>query len=337
VAFRDVVGHRRLVALLARSIHHDSLPPSLILAGPSGVGKRLVAVATAQALNCPDRSETEAGIDACGVCPTCARIVRAVHPDVLLVQPGDSGSIKIDQVRDILDRVAYRPFEGRRRVIIIDDADALIPAAQNALLKTLEEPRPSSVFLLVTSRPDVLLPTVRSRCPLLRFHSLDENAVTAALVKLGRQEEEARSVAATSNGSVGRALDVSAGDVKEARDAALRALNHAAAADDPRRRIEAAKDLVGGAAGGKTDRDQLAASLRAMASLLRDVELASVGAGSAMSVDLANDDVRPAIGRLGAFRGDRGLRAFAAVDQALVALERNAGAKIVADWVVMQL
>ena len=95
-----------------------------------------------------------------------------MHPDVLVVEPGDSGSIKIEQVRDVVDRARYRPFEGRRRVVIIDEADALVAAAQNALLKTLEEPPPSSVFILVTARPDVLLPTVRSRCPQLRFRPL---------------------------------------------------------------------------------------------------------------------------------------------------------------------
>src|SRR6266446_4871037 len=186
--FRDVIGHRRLVALLARGVHRESLPPSLILSGPSGIGKRLVAFATAQALNCTaplpggsspsgDVSEASLEADACGMCAACARIARGVHPDVLLVEPGDSGAIKIDQVRDIVDRAAYRPFEGRRRAVIIDEADALMPAAQNALLKTLEEPPPSSVFMLVTSRPDMLLATVQSRCPRLRFRPLGADDV----------------------------------------------------------------------------------------------------------------------------------------------------------------
>src|SRR5437773_7531578 len=147
--FRGVIGHRRIVALLARSVARDSLPPSLIFAGPAGVGKRLTATALAQALNCqsPVGSLQSAGIDACGTCAACTRITRGVHPDVLVVEPGDTGSIKIEQVRDIVDRAAYRPFEGRRRVVIVDVADALVAPAQNALLKTLEEPPPSSVLL----------------------------------------------------------------------------------------------------------------------------------------------------------------------------------------------
>src|SRR5262249_29901721 len=136
--FRQVTGHRPVLELLARAVSRGSLPPTLIFAGPEGVGKRLTATALAQALNCEkpvsldseigDRpiSPGNAGSDACGTCGPCRRIARGVHADVLVVEPGDSGSIKIDQVRDAIDRAAYRPFEGRRRVVIVDSADALV-------------------------------------------------------------------------------------------------------------------------------------------------------------------------------------------------------------------
>src|ERR1700733_6634128 len=188
--FKDVIGHRRVVRLLARSIRRDSLPPSLIFAGPAGVGKRLTAVAVAQAVNCtspiidgsaPDLIE----FDACGSCDACTRILRGVHGDVLIVEPGDSESIKMDQVREVIDRAAYRPFEGRVRVVIVDEADALVAPAQNALLKTLEEPPSASMFVLVTSRPDVLLPTVRSRCPRLGFRALSPQDIATALMQRG--------------------------------------------------------------------------------------------------------------------------------------------------------
>src|SRR5450631_1493422 len=195
--FRDVVGHRRLVGLLARSIQRQSLPPSLIFAGPAGIGKRLTATAVAQTLNClTPNTTTDAGIDACGVCSSCARIARGVHPDVLVIEPGDNGSIKIEQIRDAVERTGYRPFEGRRRVVIVDDADALVVPAQNALLKTLEEPPSSSMFILVSSRPDVLLPTVRSRCLHLTFRPLAAPEIAKALMARGHSEPEARAVAA---------------------------------------------------------------------------------------------------------------------------------------------
>jgi DNA polymerase-3 subunit delta' len=358
--FRDVIGHRRLIGLLAGSVSRDSLPPSLIFAGPSGVGKRLTALATAQALNCTElvsaggslskssdrRSPALRGggvpgqadsleVDACGTCAACTRIARGVHADVIVIEPGDSGSIKTEAVRDVIDRAMYRPFEGRRRVVILDDADALVAPAQNALLKTLEEPPSSSTFILVTSRPDLLLPTVRSRCPRLRFRSLGAEDIAMALVARGQSEAEARTIAASADGSLEQALQMSAGDLTEVRTAAHQILAAAAQSDDPRRRIEGAKGLLASTPAAAGDREQLALHLRAMASLIRDIELLSAG-GDVRA--LANADMRPAIERLtGAYRGERGLRAFSAIDQALLALERNAGAKIVADWLALQL
>jgi DNA polymerase-3 subunit delta' len=294
--FRDITGHRRLLDLLARSIERRTLPPSLIFEGPAGAGKRATAVAVAQALNC-----MQGGPDACGECPACRKIVRGVHPDVLIVEPGDSGSIKIEQVRDIADRANYRPFEGRRRVIIIDDADALVAAAQNALLKTLEEPPSSSVFILVTSRPDVLLPTVRSRCIRLRF-------------------------------AAGAAETID----QEARDDAERVLAATARSDDAGRRLETAKELQPSVNMVPAEqREYLASRLRAMSSLLRDVEVLATRADERV---LANTEVRPALERLApAYAGERGVRAFTAIDEALMALDRNVGVKVVADWVVLQL
>jgi DNA polymerase-3 subunit delta' len=334
---RDVIGHRRLVELLARSVGRDSLPPSLIFSGPDGVGKRRVALATAQALNCiaPPPATESLERDACGTCSACQRIARGIHPDVLHVEPGDSGSIKVEQAREIVERTVYRPFEGRRRVVIVNEADALLPAAQHALLKTLEEPTPSSVFILVTARPDVLLPTVRSRCPRLSFRALATAEVAEALVRLGWSSGEAHVVAATAGGSINRALQARASDLVEARTTAVRVLAAAASTTDARRRLEAAQHLVARTgSGGAGDRDYLAAELRAMASLLRDIELLATNADRS---SLGNADLGSTLERLTAFQGERGVRAFEAIDQGLVALERNAGVKIVADWVALHL
>src|SRR6188474_3119787 len=102
--FQEIIGHRRLIALLSRAIVRETLPPSLLFAGPRGVGKRRTAVAVAQTLNCLQPVTPPAlPRDGCGACASCRRIARGVHPDVLIVEPGDSGSIKIEQVRDVVD------------------------------------------------------------------------------------------------------------------------------------------------------------------------------------------------------------------------------------------
>ena len=205
--FRDLAGHRRLLDLTARAAVRGSLPPSLIFAGPEGTGKRLAAVALAQLFNCASPSDQPAP-DACGQCTACKRIARGVHADVLTIEPGETGAIKVDQVRQAIERSAYRPFEGRRRIVIVDDADAMEASAQNALLKTLEEPPAASTFVLVTARPDVLLPTVLSRCQRLRFGRLSPSEIAVVLMRdHGFAEREAHAAALLADGSIGRAID----------------------------------------------------------------------------------------------------------------------------------
>src|SRR5438477_8933521 len=175
--FRDV-GNRRLAALLARSVARDALPPSLIFSGPGAADMRTAAVAVAQALNCLEPVGKGDERDACGTCAACTRIARGIHPDVLLVVPDpDKGRVNVEQVRDVIERAGFKPFEGRRRAVIIDGADTMLGPAAGALLKALEEPPPSSILILVTTRPDMLLATVRSRCPLLRFVSAAGDSV----------------------------------------------------------------------------------------------------------------------------------------------------------------
>jgi DNA polymerase-3 subunit delta' len=330
--FRDIRGHRRVLDLLARAIGRGALPPSLLLSGPDGVGKRTAALAVAQALNCQRPS---AG-DACGECTACRKIARGTHPDVVLLEPDENGSIKTDAVREeVLQKSAYRPFEGRVRVFVIDRADALVVNAQDALLKTLEEPPSGSVLILVTSRPDALLPTVQSRCYRLRFGRLSEADVAAVLrERHGFPERDARAASIAADGSVSRALAAGEGNLAEARDAAARLLHVVAAGRVPQR-LNGARTFVAGPRASTMDRAGLADRLRALASMLRDLELLSTRAQDAW---LANADLKPQLEKLlPAFGSPRVLRAFSAVDRAIFALERNASPKIVADWVALEI
>jgi DNA polymerase III subunit delta' len=336
--FRDIIGHRRVVALLSRAVARETLPPALLLAGPAGVGKLRTALALGAAVNCLQPVSTpELERDACGECGACRRMARRVHADLVVIEPGDTGTIKIEQVRDVIDRAGYRPFEGRRRVVIVDDADALVPAAQNALLKTLEEPPSASIFVLVSSLADALLPTVQSRCPRLRFAPLAAGDVAAVLMRdHGYAEADARAAAVDADGSIGVALAAASADLADARESARKLLEQAARVVDPSRRLDMAKNLAPGAKGTPAgEREQLGACLRALGSLLRDIGILATGADRAA---LANADLAPQLEPLATrFDNDRSIRAYVAVDQALTALERNASPKIVADWLVLQL
>ena len=337
--FDEIVGHRAVVARISSAVARDSLPPSVLLTGPGGVGKRLLATAVAQALNCgaPRRAAARGAIDGCGGCSACRRIASGTYSDVLFLEPGESGSITIDQVRVAIEQVGYRPFEGRRRVIVVDDADLLVPAAQNALLKTLEEPPACSQLVLVTARPDMLLDTVRSRCPRLRLGLLGVREIEEILRRRGIAERVAGPAAAVAGGSAGRALQMTSRDQERTRAAAVGLLRSVSTARDARGRLAGAKDFAAGKRSKRApaaDRQELRERLRAVASLLRDAAVVSAGAG----VQLANADIDGPLRELAAtWGGARGPRAFAAVAEALDAMDRNVSPKVVADRVACRL
>ena len=351
--FHDIAGHRLTLRLLARAVARRSLPPSLLFAGARGVGKHRTAVGLAQALNClSPRSdvviqagatggETTLAVDACGSCAACSRIARGIHPDVLMLAPDpDAGNIKIEAVRELIDRVGYRPFEGRWRVVIIDDADTLVDAAQNGLLKTLEEPPSSSVFVLVTAHPGALLPTVRSRCPQIRFAPLSAADIATHLQGAqGMPAAVAHAAAAAAGGSIGVALASGSDAVMGIRGAAQRLLERLARPGGVRGRLEAAQEIVGKTPKGYGvgEREAVAMHLRVLQTMLRDIGVLST---SVEGCALANADLTAVLEDLRpAFDHARLVRAFTAVQRAIDALgaPRNGSPKIVADWVALHV
>jgi DNA polymerase III subunit delta' len=325
-----IIGHGPLVELLRVAIRRGRVPQSLLFAGPDGVGKRAVARALAQAVNCPNRTDG----DACGICPICTRIARGQFSDVTWLEKGDEASIKINALRErVLDAVGYRPFEGARRVYIIDPADDLTLGAQDALLKTLEEPPPTAILILITAYADTLLATIQSRCRRLRFGLLAESDVARVLIeRCGADPAVARRLAAVSGGSVARALSEEAGSFDEDRRVALDVLRAARGTTVPDR-LKAAAALVQHGS-KRRDREALSARLAILSSLIRDL-----GALTADTpVPLANADLDDALrGLRQAFQAPRLVDAFAAVDRAETALGRNASPKIVADWLAVTL
>jgi len=199
--FSEVRAQDRATGSLRTSLERGTLHHAYLLGGPAGVGKGTVARLLAQALNCEGGVAGPNGwrSDPCGACAPCRKIEKGTHPDVLVMSEErvmakagrwepeggrtPSRDIVVAQVRDLVDRrLSLRLFEGRRRVIVLDPADAMNVQAQNALLKTLEEPPDDTVLVLVSATPDELLPTIRSRCLRIPFGPLPPALVEEILL-----------------------------------------------------------------------------------------------------------------------------------------------------------
>ncbi|MSP92187.1 MAG: DNA polymerase III subunit delta' [Myxococcales bacterium] len=192
-------GHRAQLAVLSRAVLADGCAHAWLFSGPPGVGKTTAASALLGALACTNRPRPTA--DACGKCPSCSALRRDEHPDVKVLRR-DGQVIKIEQVREATARLRYAPVVARIKAVLIEDAETLHETAGNALLKSLEEPARDVVFVLVTSRPQLLLDTIRSRCQGLRFAELPPDDVAAILRAEGHTQDAARIAAALAQGSL---------------------------------------------------------------------------------------------------------------------------------------
>lgn len=216
MSFGEVVGQERAVALLRRAVENDKVAHAYIFHGPQGVGKRLAAVTLAKALNCNGEGERP-----CGDCIPCRKIDKGIHPDVALIEP-DGANIRIEQIREIMRQVSMGAYEGRKRLYILDPAEALGLEAANAFLKTLEEPPLDTVFVLVTDKMKTLLPTIISRCQHIPFTALRWEEV-AGIVAARRELEadKAALAAAYARGRLGTALALDVDGFMGLREALL--------------------------------------------------------------------------------------------------------------------
>ena len=234
--FSKLIGNEQVKQTLKRLLSNGRVPISLLFAGDEGVGKLQFALELAKAFICKEPSDHEA----CGVCAACVRVGAFLIPEptdktkdefkkVFFGGHSDVGkvvtykrTILVDAIRDLEKHANFRPYEANARFFIIDDADKMNDESSNALLKTLEEPPSTTHIFLITSRPDSLLPTIRSRCQILRFAPVETGEIERFLIDdRAFSHDEARLAARLARGSIGRAVSINVGKFRERRDRML--------------------------------------------------------------------------------------------------------------------
>jgi DNA polymerase-3 subunit delta' len=285
MSWNKLVGNERVKTTLKAALAEQRLAHGLIFSGPDGVGKRQFALTLAKAVNCEVGQN-----DSCDQCAVCHKIAAGDHLDVKFVGP-DGAFIKAGQIRQLVDEANYRPFESRKRVFIIDPADAMNETAANALLKTLEEPPETSLLVLITDRLQSLLPTIRSRCQIHAFTPLKTEDVEAFLRRFdSRRDEDIRLTARLSAGCIGRALEIDLSAYHEQRKETIELLKLLGTSSNRARLIRAAEYL-----GKKLSREEFEKRLDILNLLLRDVFRLVVEGPAA---DVINIDIVPTLQQL---------------------------------------
>lgn len=296
--FAKLVGNERVKEVLRRVLERGRVAGALLFVGEDGVGKRLFALELAKAMNCRQPTGTEA----CDACPSCLRInqsrfpaydneddnrsrlVWSEHTDVALVRPFKR-IIRVPPMRELEREANYRPLEGRARFFIIEDADRLNESSSNALLKTLEEPPATSHLVLLTARPSALLPTIRSRCQVIRFAPLGVEEMQAHLTKeRSLPKREANLLAHIARGSLGRALSTDLKSFREQRDAMLEVLSSLALTGDRARLLRIAEEM-----NDAKRKDEYEARLDVLEMLVHDVWALGLGMPQERIVNLEVD------------------------------------------------
>ncbi len=208
-AFNDIAGNENVKRNLREAIKNNTASHAYIFSGGEGLGKKLAANTFAKALQCSGEGERP-----CGVCDSCRVFDSKNHPDVFYVVPTKTKAISIDDIREqVIEQVSIKQYKYRYKIFIIDKADTMTPQAQNAFLKTLEEPPEYAVFLLLASNLDAFLPTVLSRCVVLKLRQVSTEAVKTYLVKeLGVGDNEAALYAEYAQGSIGKAIQAASSE-----------------------------------------------------------------------------------------------------------------------------
>ena len=325
----ELRGQNAAVRTLTRAVLEDRIPNAYLFAGASGVGKQLAALALAKARLCSAKPGK-----GCNSCSICTRIGAGLHPDVRTFAPRDEGSrnIQVEFVRNEILKVAqFAPFEGPAAFLIFPEADVSFPEAHpeaaNALLKTLEEPRPNICFLLLSERPESLLSTIRSRCQRLRFGQLPELVLTHVLEQQGVPAAQHEAAIALADGRADRALALAKdGSAANLLERALR-VEQALSSPEPGRMVQLSEEL--------SKADDCLAVLDMLCVLYRDVAALALGAtASNLRLPSAQDDTRTLARTLGAERAATRVQKLSTLPELMT---RNANLQITLDYLLLSL
>ncbi len=323
--FEGILGHERSLEVLTGLLEGGRTPHALLFHGPEGVGKASVARLLARSLTCRDAG--------CGTCEDCRLFDAGNHPDFVYVtfELRKDGKeyykhIIVGQIRRLSAMIGLAPRHGARRVVLIDPADKMNLEAQNALLKTLEEPPPHAILILVAARPQVLVSTVRSRCFALGFGPLRAEELARMLESRGFDKHESMSRAALSEGRPGRAIDLDVEALAERREALLDGLERLAS-----RRAPGTLQSLGAAFAGK-DEPALQSNLELLSGLLRDAARAASGDDPGV---LVHADLAERLSRLGLTLGaERSAALVASIDRLRDQLRFNLNRTLVAESIL---
>ncbi len=208
--FSDIIGQAKALALLSRAVASGRLAHAYLFAGPDGVGKTTVALDLAAVLFCQQPQAAKP----CGSCPGCLKFQSDNHPDFVRIRP-DGAAIKIDQVRSLKKALNYAPFEGKQRIVLLEDVHTMRREAGNSLLKVLEEPPPNNLLILVGNSSGSILATIVSRCQVIPFTPLPL-PLAAEIIHRCKPEvgmEGSRTLAALADGCPGQALNIEVGGI----------------------------------------------------------------------------------------------------------------------------
>lgn len=215
MSFENIINQPVAVRAIKAIILKDQLRDSYLFSGPDGVGKRTVAIEFAKAVNCENKEERTSLCD----CASCRKIDSMNHPDIFIIHPeGKSNSIKIEKIRELIYQASLKPYEARKKVFIINDAECLREEAQNAFLKLLEEPPKNHILILTSGNIAGLLATILSRCKVLKFSCLSQPDIQKFLEEHDVDEKEAVLFSHMSMGSIGKAMEFKENNVIARRD-----------------------------------------------------------------------------------------------------------------------